>query len=189
MHARKTKFDQGGFTFLEAAASVVILGVLMTLAVPSFKEMAERNKLKGATEHLRANLQLARSEAIKANKQVVLAMKDGESQWCYGFTDVDADSDDNTDECNCEELNQCQQAFDDREFGGVGLVANDFPRSGEGGGSPALIKFSSIGTVESTGELTLTSADTGAVVKSQMNLLGRLVVCSDDLSAYPNCDE
>jgi len=187
MPVQRVKFYNNGFTFLEVITIVAILGILMTLAAPSFKEMVERNQLKGATEHLRANFQLARSEAIKANKQVVLAMQDGESQWCYGFTDADDDGDNNTDVCNCEALNHCQQTFDDREFEGVGLVANDFPRGGERDDGPALIRFSSIGTVASEGKLTLTNTNTGAVVNAQLNLLGRLIVCSDTLSAYPNC--
>ncbi len=54
-----------GFSLVEAMLVVAIIGVLVAMAVPSYHDMIERNRLKQAIETLKSDLQWMRTETIK----------------------------------------------------------------------------------------------------------------------------
>ncbi|KAA2283916.1 GspH/FimT family pseudopilin [Arenimonas fontis] len=62
----------GGFTLIELLVTVAVLAVVLGLAVPSFQGIIQRNRLTAAANELVAAVQLARAEAIRRNRQVVL---------------------------------------------------------------------------------------------------------------------
>lgn len=73
----------GGFTLIEMMVALTVLGVLMVIAVPSFNNAILGNKLSGYANNFIGSAQLARSEAIKRNAQVVMCRSsDGAS--CAG---------------------------------------------------------------------------------------------------------
>lgn len=61
-----------GFTLLELLVTLAVLAIVLGLAVPSFQGIIQRNRLTAATNELVAAIQLARAEAIRRNRQVVL---------------------------------------------------------------------------------------------------------------------
>ncbi len=63
---------QRGFTMIELMTVLVITGVLLSLAVPSFRELLARNRIEGVASELSTDLQYARSEAVSRNAQVGL---------------------------------------------------------------------------------------------------------------------
>ncbi|QKQ27716.1 GspH/FimT family pseudopilin [Candidatus Reidiella endopervernicosa] len=92
-----------GFTLLELLFTLAIGGIILAMAVPSFKTFAMNNRLTTQNHALVASLTLARSEAIKRGQRVVVCKSsDGAScstantiNWENGwivFVDSDNDS-------------------------------------------------------------------------------------------------
>ena len=73
-----------GFTIIEVLVVVMIMGVLLTLAAPSFVTFTASQKMKTASFDLYATLIFARSEAIKRRATVTIAQKSGD--WKNGWT-------------------------------------------------------------------------------------------------------
>ena len=68
----------GGFTLVELLVVVTLTAVLVIIAVPSFKDLIERNRIAGEINSLVSDLQFARSEAIKRGRtQVVCVSSSG----------------------------------------------------------------------------------------------------------------
>lgn len=76
---------QAGFSLIELMVTLVVLGVVMSAALPSFKSQMSRSDADALNDDLQSALQLARTEAIKRSGYVSLcASKDGAS--CSGDT-------------------------------------------------------------------------------------------------------
>lgn len=63
---------QHGFTLVELVVTIALLAILTTLAAPSFSEVLRQWRRDSATRELTTSLQLARSEAIKTSRQIVV---------------------------------------------------------------------------------------------------------------------
>lgn len=61
-----------GVTLLELLVTIVVLAILVTIAVPSFRNLAERRRLVNATEAFYADLQFARSETVKRSRSLTV---------------------------------------------------------------------------------------------------------------------
>lgn len=71
---------QRGFTLIEAMISIAVMAILMTIAVPSFKDASLRSQLRASANDLVASAHLARSEAIKRNAVITMCVSsDGAS--------------------------------------------------------------------------------------------------------------
>jgi type IV fimbrial biogenesis protein FimT len=64
------KYPQRGFTIIELLITMVLAGVLMSLAVPSFNNFVASSRLMDQTNSLVAALSFARSESIKRNATI-----------------------------------------------------------------------------------------------------------------------
>lgn len=80
---------QYGFSLLEIIIVVLILGVVLAIAVPSYTAMVNGNQLVATGNELLAAVQQARIEAIRRNQRVVLCpSSDGStcgSDWNRGW--------------------------------------------------------------------------------------------------------
>ena len=72
-----------GFTVIELMITIVVLGFLAALAVPSFSQMIARNNLSAASNDLVVALITARSEAVKRECRVSVSTA---STWDAGWT-------------------------------------------------------------------------------------------------------
>ncbi|MDF1587694.1 MAG: GspH/FimT family pseudopilin [Gammaproteobacteria bacterium] len=77
---------QKGFTLMELMIVIAIIAILAALALPSFQSIIEKRRLAGAAENLFADLQYARSEAIKRNSTIELDVTTG-ANWSYQVDD------------------------------------------------------------------------------------------------------
>lgn len=63
---------QRAYTLLEILTVLLIIGVLMAIAVPSYRDVAVAQRLTAAASDIAAALQLARAEAIKRQTRVAV---------------------------------------------------------------------------------------------------------------------
>lgn len=161
--------SHSGFTLVEAMITVVVVAVLLAVAAPAFQGSLDKRRLVGAAEQLYADLQYARSEAIKHNASVYVSFATG-ANWCYGIALAECD-------CNAAtcQLDGVQKVVSASNFRGVSLTET-FSRMGP--------QFESSRGTANNGTATL-SSDYGSinVIVSQ---LGRVRICSGsaNLSQY-----
>ena len=82
-----------GLTLIELVVTVLIAGILIAIAIPSFNQMFQKNRLKGAAERLAAETQLARAEALARREPITVSITAG-ADWCLGL-------DEGTGGCDC----------------------------------------------------------------------------------------
>ncbi len=75
---------RGGFTLIEMAIVVVLLGIGSAIAIPKFSEYRRAWRLESGGQQIVGNLQRARIEAIKRN-QTVFLKKSGTSDYEIRF--------------------------------------------------------------------------------------------------------
>jgi type IV fimbrial biogenesis protein FimT len=77
-----------GFTLVELMIALAVAIVLITLAVPSFRELMMSNNVTQTSNGLLTDLNLARSEAVNRGTLVAVISKSGTSNWSSGWSIV-----------------------------------------------------------------------------------------------------
>lgn len=63
-----------GFTLIELIVTIAVAALLLTLAIPSFEEVINNNRLTAAANEMMASLQATRMESIRRNRRTVLCL-------------------------------------------------------------------------------------------------------------------
>lgn len=79
---------QWGFSMVEVMVAIAIVAILMGIGIPAYRSMLADQKVRTAAASLHSALLLARSEAIKLNRQVTLRPAGGE-EWSAGWLVAD----------------------------------------------------------------------------------------------------
>lgn len=178
-----------GFTLIEMIVTVSVLAILLTVAVPSFKDTVDKRRLVGAAEQFYGDLQAARFEAIKLNKTVEVFFKNsGATNWCYGMSDnVAANNCDCTSSTpNCT-VGGMPKVMGNSGFRGVTLTVSGYEESRICVDSRRGKFFSdSDCTSDDMGNVTFSSSSGSIRVDTQE--LGRVRICSTaGTGGYPSC--
>jgi type IV fimbrial biogenesis protein FimT len=65
-----------GFTLIEVLVTVIILGTLLTIAIPGFLKWLPNYRLNGAARDFYSNIQLAKSLAIRQRANTFISFED-----------------------------------------------------------------------------------------------------------------
>jgi len=97
---RKEALKNTGFTLVELMITIAIAAILLTIAIPSFREMIMDNRISMRTNNFVDVIQFARSEAVRIGEVVTVDAAGGAAnEWGGGVTVWhDADNDDSMDD-------------------------------------------------------------------------------------------
>ncbi len=71
----QTRSPQPGLTLIELMIVVLVLGVLVALAAPSLRDMISMQRVRGVNAELVTDMQYARSEAARRNRDVSVGVQ------------------------------------------------------------------------------------------------------------------
>ncbi|MDD5461228.1 MAG: GspH/FimT family pseudopilin [Methylococcales bacterium] len=167
-----------GFTLLEVMIVIAIIGIIAAMAVPSYQDMIERNRLKQVAEALKLDLQFARTEAIKRSQNVLVTRTPGSAgAWCYGLSTKAS--------CSCAQVTKT--ATDYCEIKRVSGIDFNTTNMGAAVGNNSTFSFRR-GTIGADSVTFSTNNYTARVVFSDV---GRVRICtpsgSAGISNYPAC--
>ncbi len=74
MKFRSSRRCAGGFTLLETVVVMAIVGILMALAVPSYRYITNANRIAAEINGLLGDMQFARAEALKEGQTVTVCV-------------------------------------------------------------------------------------------------------------------
>lgn len=74
----KTRNMEKGFTLMELLVVIAILGILVSLAAPSFRDMIERQKIRAALNEWQSAFFFAQKEAMRLKEPVRLCASSGD---------------------------------------------------------------------------------------------------------------
>ena len=166
-----------GFTLIELLMTMVIAGIMATMAIPAMTSFLSSSRVAGLTERIQADIELARTQTVlNGSNDVELRITPG-AAWCYGLDD------DFSDACNCNNPATCtidgsQKVINFNSYTNT-TVAISFPAG--------IYTFSGTGrpnVLQNT--ITLTDGSVNTTVT--LTPLSRANVCSDDLPQYNTCN-
>lgn len=168
-----------GFTLIEAMVTLAVAAVLASVAIPSFVTLGQRFRLNSVSSSVAASLQWARSEAIKANVDVIVCASNTAGTNCTTSTNwgvngwlvcYDANADGSCDASTTQLINPVQfYASVDRSTQLTGpSAAVRFTPSGEQPVGATTATLTATGTWSGAPSLTTTVAPSGVVKGSRL---------------------
>lgn len=129
-----------GFTLVELMITLVVVGILVTIGIPSFQTLLQSSRMSTQSNEFVTGLNTARSEAVRRNESVRIEPLNG-NDWEDGF--VIPDPDDGAWDPDSEDQDPVRvfEAF------GEGLTLSGFNGS---------ITFLGDGSIDADGALTFT---------------------------------
>lgn len=156
-------YKHNGFTLVELMVGVAVLAILAAVALPSFRDMVQRSKVKGAADAAIALVGEARTGSVKAGRDVNVSLTGSGTAWCIGANaapDPTTAGDPyqalaTTDTCDCTSSTACTVGVDRLVVNGA-----DHPQVG----------VSNAGAIVFDGKLGLQRAASATALPSTANL-------------------
>ena len=157
-----------GFTLIEVAFVLVILGIVLSVAVPNYSNYLARQRLRHVAELLELDLRRARAMSVDEGRSIYVSFGSG-PQWCWGASRQSP--------CDCTTgLPRCElSGITYREYKGMLLQA------GQG------VTFeASMGRAQGWTRIGL-SNDRNHQLHIDLNPLGRPQICGTDARKNSGC--
>lgn len=160
---------------IEVLITLAIIAILVAVAMPSYQDTIQQKRLKEAVESLRADVQLARTEALKRSQNVVVSRTSSGNagDWCYGLNLSAA--------CDCTTAGSCSiKRVQGGAFSSIVSMAS--------GTATDTFDFRR-GTANNADSVTFSTSDYSARV--EIEVVGRARICTPPsttgLPGYPGC--
>ncbi len=165
---RPAKPTAGGFTLLEMALVIGLLGIILAVAVPSYASFMARQQLRTVADQLVQDLSQAREASLHRSQRVFASFKPGKS-WCWGISSALP--------CDCQGgVPACDISRQDgREFPRVSLEAARVLEFEPGMGRLVAVGETRFGTGQ------------GHSLSVSTSLMGRAHVCGPDAAQPKPC--
>ena len=198
-----------GVSMLELLIAMAVLGIIVSVAMPSMSEFGANQRLLAAAEQVHGHIQQARSEAVARNAPVYVNFSAaGTTTWTYGVSTTNSCtltiSDPTTANACVVVVNDGDTTVDGMDANGDGTLDVDtgdrvlmrFTSADYSDVEMAVASFSSgtqivfdpVRGTSTSGQINLESS-TGRRLRVAVSLLGRSVICSPDgsVDVYGTC--
>lgn len=182
----KVKAIVRGFTLLELMVTITVLGILVSLAVPSYSSLINRNRVRNAAEQMRSDFSLARSESLRRSSNVTLSFTrsaDG-ATWCYGMNtggscDCTATTGANVCALDVEGGVRIRRVVDSAAYRGVSMSSLTY----SGCSTSCNLTLNSVRPTMAGGTVEFTSSE-NQIVRVVTTSMGRIRMCSPSGSGH-----
>jgi prepilin-type N-terminal cleavage/methylation domain-containing protein len=157
-----------GFTLIEAAVVMVLLGIILSVAVPNYADYIARQKLRHVAGLLEQDLRRARTLSVDEGRSIHVNFSSGRN-WCWGLSRQAS--------CSCYSgVPRCELGtMNSQDFKGTLLQA------GQGvtfqGGMGSALNWSRIGL----------SNDRNQQLRIDLSPVGRPQICGTDARKSDSC--
>jgi type IV fimbrial biogenesis protein FimT len=166
--------QSGGFTLVELMVTIAVLAILVSLALPSFRDFAERSSLRGVADNVVQLIGTARTEAIKRDALVRVDFRQVGTGFCLGAATVSTVT---AAGCNCSSATCAIADYPSNanELESIALVGT--PAFGSDTAFVVDPKTGMLADVTDVGSIELSSPG-GYGVKVAVNAMGRSSLCT-----------
>lgn len=188
-----------GVSLLEILIAMGILGIIVSVAIPSMSEFGAGQRLVGAAEQIHGHLQQARSESVSRSVPVFVKFSgDGSATWTYGMsltTGCTLTATDPTAAGSCyitvsdgdSTYDGVDGATDTGDRVLMRFLGSDFDDV-EMATTSTEFRFDPIRGTANTASINLESSN-GRLLRVSVSVLGRISICSPDgsVDSYEAC--
>jgi type IV fimbrial biogenesis protein FimT len=181
-----------GYTLVELMFTIAILGIILAIALPTFSDYFEKNRLRGAADDTISFLAQARAEAVKRDRDVNVKTGGSGAAWCLGANSAAdptlGEQVPAAEDCDCTSAGACTIGGDAYTLDGAQYTDVTIDAAND-----EFVFDSKVGTIDNlTGAaFTLSSASDRWALRIDVSPLGQARACvpdgKDPLGGYKSC--